>query len=65
MSMSDQLERKVLRWTMYSVLLVVLLNFASSLVSHGKLMQKVDDLADRVSRIEQYLDQQSRPSRSK
>ena len=63
--MSDQLERKMLRWTMYSVLLVVLLNFASSLVSHGRLMQKVDDLAGRVSRIEQYLDQHSRSSPTK
>jgi len=63
--MSDQLERKMLRWTMWSVLVVVLSNLVSSLVAHGRLMQKVDDLAQRVSRIEQYLDQRSVPSHSK
>jgi heme exporter protein D len=54
--MSDQTERKMVRWTMWGVLVVVLLHFASSLVQHGKLMQKVTDLEGRVARIEAWID---------
>jgi hypothetical protein len=54
--MSEATDRKVVKWTMLGVLLVVLLHALHSVYSMGKIAQKVDDLSGRVARIEQWID---------
>jgi heme exporter protein D len=55
MAESDK-DRRLIKWTMWGVLLVVIFQLADSIYQHGELIQKVAELSGRVARIEAWID---------
>ena len=53
---SERTEKRILWWTQAGVILTLAIQMLLSAQAHGALMQKVDDLAAAVARIEAYLD---------
>lgn len=43
-------------WAILTLAATILFQIVSSTLAHGKLMQKVDDISERVGRIEKVLD---------
>lgn len=49
-------ENMTAQWTMWGVIGAVGVQFAIGLVFHGMILQRVQDLKERVARIEDRLD---------